>query len=139
MKIRKYITLNLIALVSYIHLWQSIGRYNNEPFDIWKHNEDFLWEVFENILNYSSYKFQVYKDFILEKFWLILLLLFLVELIFNHKYPNKLKEINIKNKVSDIIHGLFFYFSYIYMFYIILIYFVYIFSILFIYSVIFTS
>ena len=139
MTIRKYITLNLIALVSYIHLGQIISRYECFPFTMWETKYDFLREVFENICQYNVYKFRLQKDFILEIFWIILFLLFFVELIFRHKYPNRLKEINIKNKALDIIHSFFFYFSYIYMYYILLIHFVYLFVILFLILVIFTS
>ena len=139
MKIRKYITLNLIALVSYIHLWQTIFRYDNFPFTIWTNRSDFLWEVFEDICHYNVYKFRLHHDFLLEIFWIVLFILFFVELLYKYKYPDKLKSLNIENKFLNIVHGIFFYFSYIYMFYVCSIYLFYLLVILFLISVILTS
>lgn len=139
MKIRKHITLNLIALISYIHLWQTIFRYDSFPFTIWTNRSDFWWEVFEDICHYNAYKFLWHHDFVLEIFWIVLMGLFFFELIFKYKHPNKLKDINIENKILNVIHSIFFYFSYIYMFYVCSIYLIYMLFVLFLYSVIWTS
>ena len=136
MKIRKYITLNLMALVSYIHLWQTVFIYESFPFIIWSNRPS---EIFEAICHYNVYKFQLQKDFINEIFWIVLFVLFLKELVLRHKYPDKLKEFNIKNKTLNIIHGIFFYFSYVYMGYILSIYLIYLFVFLFVISIILTS
>ena len=137
MKIRKYVTLNLIALISYIHLWQTIFRYEFFPFTIWSNKNDLFREVFEDICHYNVYKFRLHHDFILEIIWIVLFLLFFFELIFKRKHPNKLKDIKIENKVLNIVHGMFFYFSYIYMFYVCSIYLFYLLFILFLICIIF--
>ena len=139
MKIRKYVTLNLTMLVSYIHLWNTIFRYECFPFTIWTNKKNLFREVFEDICHYNVYKFKLHKDFILEIFWIILFILFFIELIFRFKYPDKLKEIKINNKPLNIIHAILFYSSYLYMIYILPFYFIYLFTILFLISVILTS
>jgi len=139
MKIRKYITLNLIVIVSYIHLWITVFIYESFPLTLITDNEQSYRRLFEKICDYNVYKFRLHHDFVLEIIWIVLFLLFFVELIFRLKYPNKLKVINIENKVLNIVHGMFFYFSYIYMFYVCSIYLFYLLFILFLIIIIITS
>ena len=139
MKIRKYITLNLISLISYIHLFITIYIYESFPLNFLTDREQSYRELFEKICDYNVYKFRAHHDFLLEILWIVLIILFFVELIFKHKHPYKLKSLNIENKFLNIVHGIFFYFSYIYMFYVCSIYLFYLLFVLFLISIILTS
>ncbi len=128
-----------MSLISYIHLFITIYIYESFPLTFLTDREQSYWRLFEKICHYNVYKFRLHHDFLLEIFWIVLFILFFFELLYKYKYPNKLKSLNIENKFLNIVHGIFFYFSYIYMFYVCSIYLFYLLVILFIISVILTS
>ena len=136
MKIHRYISLNIIAFISLLQMILTIINFGTIPFfHSFKYTSPLLKDIFEEICNYKLYKFEISKDYYIEILILLFFIAFICELIYRHKYPNKLKEIIIQNKTLNFIYLIFFYSSYIYILYITVIYLVYLLFLLFVYII----
>lgn len=115
MNIRKYITLNLIALAALLDYFLLCFKYK----DI------FLLEFRDSILLSIFYAICATNQFIWENFYIkiaifLLFILFLIELIIRKIYPNKIKDIIIKNKIFNFLHATLFYSGLIYLGYLVI-------------------